>query len=97
MRIRRERLARARRNTEPMFDGDAAPELFAALRALRTQLAKAQNLPPYVIFHDKTLHEIAARRPNTRAEFEQISGVGEKKSERYGTVFLKLLAEYEAA
>jgi ATP-dependent DNA helicase RecQ len=96
VRVRRERVRRSR-SIEPMFEGDAAPELFAALRALRTQLAKAQNLPPYVIFHDKTLHEIAARRPTTRAAFSEISGVGDKKNERYGAAFIKIIMEYEVA
>ena len=67
------------------------------LRAARLQLAKAQNLPPYVIFHDKTLREMAQRRPATLEEFVQIGGVGEKKAERYGEVFLEALRAYAAA
>ena len=79
------------------LEGDVPAGLFEALRATRMQLAKAQNLPPYVIFHDKTLRELAIRRPSSLADLADISGVGEKKMERYGAVFLQTIAEHEAA
>ncbi len=65
--------------------------LFEALRALRLQLAKEQNLPPYVVFHDSALREMAARRPKTLSEFAQIPGVGEAKLKKYGPAFLEVL------
>ncbi len=65
--------------------------LFEALRALRARLAKEQNLPPYVVFHDSTLREMAAQRPSNLDEFAQISGVGETKLKRYGPAFLEVL------
>ena len=65
--------------------GDA---LFERLRAVRKQLADAQGLPPYVIFHDATLREIAARRPQTLSQFADIRGVGEAKLARYGRDFI---------
>jgi ATP-dependent DNA helicase RecQ len=61
------------------------------------ELAKKQNLPPYVIFHDKTLRELAARQPATIEQFTTISGVGEKKAERYGAAFLQAIAEFAEA
>lgn len=67
--------------------------LFDKLRAKRLELAKAQNVPPYVIFHDKTLAEIAARRPRTIAEFAAIPGAGEVKLARYGEAFLAVVNE----
>ena len=70
---------------------DVDPELFEALRARRTSLAKQQGVPPYVIFHDKTLKEIAARMPQNLQQFAQISGVGETKLERYGEAFLEIV------
>ncbi len=79
------------------YDSDAAPELFNALKSLRLQLAKAQNLPPYVIFHDKTLRELAVRQPSTPEDLMQVSGVGERKAERYGAFFLQAIAEYNAS
>jgi len=62
--------------------------LFEALRTLRTKLAKEQNVPPFVIFPDKTLTEMAIVKPVTEGQMLDISGVGETKLSRYGDVFL---------
>jgi len=70
--------------------------LFEALRAKRAELARIQNLPPYVIFHDRTLIELAALRPASRAEMTKIPGIGAAKLERYGAQFLKVIAEQAA-
>lgn len=77
-----------------------APELlpvderrFERLRALRRELAEAQSVPPYVVFHDATLREMAARRPRTLSELATVGGVGAVKLERYGERFLTALAE----
>jgi ATP-dependent DNA helicase RecQ len=67
--------------------------LFERLRALRKQLADTQGLPPYVIFHDATLREMAARRPQTLSQFAGIRGVGEGKLARYGQQFIAALRE----
>jgi ATP-dependent DNA helicase RecQ len=66
-------------------------ELFETLRALRKRLADAQGMPPYVIFHDATLREIAERRPVTLGEFAGIRGVGEAKLARYGEEFVAVV------
>jgi ATP-dependent DNA helicase RecQ len=65
--------------------------LFDKLRARRLELAKAQNVPPYVIFHDKTLAEMAARAPRSATELAGIPGVGETKLQRYGEAFLEVI------
>jgi len=62
--------------------------LFEVLRALRTRLAKEQNVPPYVIFPDKTLTEMAIVKPVTEGQMLDISGIGETKLSRYGKAFL---------
>jgi len=79
-----------------LFDDDIdAPQvdevLFAALRACRLGLAREQAVPPYVIFHDKTLLAMAARRPTTTAALGGISGVGDVKLARYGEAFLDVI------
>ena len=81
----------------PTFSGEADQSLYAALRAMRLELAKAQGVPPYVIFHDKTLQEMATRKPHDMESLSQISGVGEAKRERYGEAFLQVIAVHEAA
>ena len=70
--------------------GDA---LFERLRMVRKQLADAQGLPPYVIFHDATLREMVARRPQTLRDFATIRGVGEGKLARYGRQFIAALRD----
>jgi len=61
------------------------------LRSLRKQLADTHGVPPYVIFHDATLMEMLAQRPQTLAQLARISGVGASKLERYGEDFLRVL------
>jgi ATP-dependent DNA helicase RecQ len=70
--------------------------LFAALRALRKSLADAQGVPPYIIFGDATLVEMAREMPVTAAAFLEISGVGQKKLERYGEDFMAIIRAYRA-
>ncbi len=65
--------------------------LFEALRATRRDLAREQGVPPYVIFHDATLREMAAFRPRSLHALGQISGVGAKKLDAYGDAFLATL------
>ena len=67
-------------------------ELFEALRAKRLELARAQNVPAYVVFNDATLVEFVRRRPGSPAEFAEVPGVGSAKLERYATTFLALIA-----
>lgn len=69
--------------------------LFESLKGLRTRIAGEQNVPPYVVFHDKTLIEMAQTRPDSTTALGQISGVGDKKLERYGEQFLALIAQSE--
>ena len=63
------------------------------LKAWRAEVARAHNLPAYVIFHDATLAEIARRRPQSLADLQGISGIGAKKLEAYGAEVLRVLAE----
>ncbi|MFP4613944.1 MAG: DNA helicase RecQ [Spirochaetaceae bacterium] len=71
-------------------------ELFECLRAVRLRLAREQGLPPYVIFSDKTLRSISRNRPTSAAALLRCHGVGERKLERYGTVFLEAVERHLA-
>jgi ATP-dependent DNA helicase RecQ len=75
------------------FEDADSIALWEALRQLRLDLSKALNVPPYVIFHDKTLKEMTARRPVTRDDLLGISGIGQSKMERFGDDFLKVIAQ----
>lgn len=68
--------------------------LWAALRAKRLELAQAQNVPPYVIFHDSTLVDMVCYRPDTLDALGKLSGVGIRKLDRYGQAFLNVLDEH---
>jgi ATP-dependent DNA helicase RecQ len=70
--------------------------LFDALRAWRREEASRQAVPPYVIFHDRTLAEIAGERPSTAAALARIGGVGQGKLERYGSAVLALVSRHGA-
>ncbi|WP_321430187.1 DNA helicase RecQ [uncultured Methanolobus sp.] len=68
--------------------------LFDKLKELRISLAQMQDVPPYIIFADTSLRQMAARRPTTKEEMLKITGVGEYKLRKYGDMFLKGIAEY---
>lgn len=69
-------------------------ELFDRLRALRTEIAREESLPPYIIFSDKSLVDMCVKAPLTKPEMMQVNGVGENKYERYGERFLAAIADY---
>ena len=66
-------------------------ELFERLRQLRIQIAREEHLPPYIIFSDKTLHELATYKPKSIAAFGTIYGVGENKQAKYGAIFVETI------
>jgi ATP-dependent DNA helicase RecQ len=71
-------------------DGDSGePELFGRLRALRKEIAQRQGVPPYMVFSDKTLHEMCRHKPIALAAFREISGVGDAKLDKYGMEFVQ--------
>ncbi len=67
--------------------------LFETLRLLRKKLADAENLPPYIVFHDKTLKEMAEKMPQTKTQFIAISGVSETKYLKYGETFINAIIQ----
>jgi ATP-dependent DNA helicase RecQ len=81
----------AKKQTRTPLPEDIDVGLWEALRERRRQLAEAQGVPPYVIFHDRTLQEICSTLPRNLAQFGRISGVGERKLEKYGAEFLAVL------
>ncbi len=85
-----QRAERNAKSREP-FAGANDDPLWLALKAKRTELAREQGVPPYVIFHDSTLLEILNRRPATLDELAQVGGVGQAKLARYGDDFLQVI------
>ena len=85
---------KASKKRKPSYNG-AHAGLWEALKIKRTELAREQEVPPYVIFHDATLMEMMEYRPQTMEQMGRISGVGQKKLEAYGEAFLDVLANYD--
>ena len=69
--------------------------LFSMLRQVRTQIAQAQGVPPYMVFGDKTLKQMAQDKPTNSSQFLDLNGVGESKLEKYGDIFLEALSGFE--
>jgi ATP-dependent DNA helicase RecQ len=86
--------ARTRRRGEgsATFGGD--PELFDVLRGVRLRIARERGVPPYVIFHDRTLQEMADRRPAMIDDLHDIYGVGARKAEDFGHAFLDAIRTF---
>ncbi|MDP4639265.1 MAG: DNA helicase RecQ [Pseudomonadales bacterium] len=85
------RASTVKRQTRTAISADINVELWEALRECRRLLAVEQGVPPYIIFHDSTLQAMAEMVPQSIAEFSQISGVGERKRDKYGPAFLAVL------
>ena len=93
--ILKARKAQPKRKARTVAEGgpyDA--DLFEVLRGLRKRLASEQGVPPYVVFSDKTLHQMARSFPVTESEMLQIGGVGAAKLERYGAEFTQVIADF---
>lgn len=91
--IRKERLLEQKRYTKTAMATYASDEyhlIFEQLRGLRSSIAKTNGVPPYVVFSDKTLQEMAQKLPQNKSEMLQVGGIGDVKFERYGKEFLAL-------
>jgi ATP-dependent DNA helicase RecQ len=75
-------------------NGSGNKALFEELRSLRTTLAKTENVPPYIIFSDKSLHDMVNIMPKTNAKFLDVSGVGQAKLDKYGTQFISIITGF---
>lgn len=91
--IRQERLVEQKRYSNKQkspYTSDENNAVFEQLRILRSAIAKQNSVPPYVVFSDKTLLEIAQKLPQNKIEMLQVGGIGDVKFERYGAEFLTL-------
>ena len=84
---------RRSRRGAPVSANPADDPLFEALRERRRELAKEAGVPPYVIFHDSTLREMAAQRPTSRMALGHLSGIGARKLDAYGDAFLQVIRD----
>ena len=88
---------RERSRPAPILDApDVDADLVERLRQLRRRLARERAVPPYILFNDRTLVDLARRRPTTEAELLAVEGIGQKKAADLGPLLLEALAEYRA-
>jgi hypothetical protein len=88
---------RAMQAAEEKANIAADPELFERLRGWRAELARAQNLPPYIIAHDKALMALSGAKPQTEQELVRVPGFGPKKAETYGEDILRIIRESKSS
>jgi len=84
----------ARQQTKTALSSDIDVTLWEALRECRRGLAEEQGVPPYVIFHDRSLQEMCTTLPRSPAQFGHITGVGERKLDKYGEAFLGVINRF---
>ncbi len=89
----RDKRQRDRRAAATVSAGDEG--LFETLRSLRLQLASDNKVPPYVICHDATLHDMLALRPETADQLKMVHGMGDARVKRYGSAFLEAIANHQ--
>jgi len=91
----KERMEKQKEKAKPVSQRQRVrDELFEYLRQLRKQMAQKHGVPPYIIFSDASLEEMAAERPTNEEEMRQVSGVGEVKMQRYGRAFLEAILQF---
>lgn len=87
-------VAKSRNQQNKVYHGNYDKKLFAKLRKLRKSIADEENIPPFVVFNDATLIEMAEHTPTSPAELLLINGVGERKLERFGDAFMTLIRDH---
>ena len=86
--------SRSKPKAQAILAQDVNVDLLAALKLLRTQIAKQKRLRPYLVFSDKSLIDMAARKPKTPEEFETVFGVGKAKLEKFGKQFMDVIEPF---
>ena len=91
--LKKERLTvqKAAAKKKVSYFDDYDVEIFDKLRELRTQIATAKNIPPYIVFSDKTLKDLSTKQPQSKEEMLAVHGIGEVKFEKYGKEFLAIM------
>ena len=87
-------MTQTKRQTRSPLPNDIDVTLWEALRDCRRGFAEEQNVPPYVIFHDSTLQEMCVSLPSSLERLAEISGVGERKLEKYGPAFVGVINQH---
>jgi ATP-dependent DNA helicase RecQ len=90
-----QKISKDKPETKERTSRTTANSLFETLRKLRSEIAKQEGVPAYIIFNDATLKQLEAERPMSDEEFLNIDGVGRAKLEKYGDAFIKVIIEFQ--
>lgn len=90
-----ESTSRRKKPEQPAIVLDPTEQLISQLKAVRSDIARRDNVPPYVVFSDATLHDMAVRKPTDLESFLQVNGVGEVKAVKYGRRFITAIRDFE--
>ncbi|KOC88657.1 ATP-dependent DNA helicase RecQ [Winslowiella iniecta] len=85
---------KSKNSSQKFYGGNYDRKLFAKLRKLRKAIADEENIPPYVVFNDATLIEMAEQMPLTASEMLSVNGIGQRKLERFGKPFMVMIREH---
>ena len=97
MREHRERPSSSKpkkRSSHDIESNHGREDLFESLRQMRSELAKENGIPPYMVFSDKSLHDMCQLMPRNRDEFMMVNGVGASKCDKYSEVFIKEISQF---
>ena len=93
--VARERVARkAKAPTLPSLGGGTSKELFEYLKRVRMRLASRSGIAPYMVLSDKSLQDMAIRRPRSLDELLDVHGIGEYKAKRFGEIFIAAIEDF---
>lgn len=90
----RENVSRSKKSKTGSAVSNYDKKLFARLKQLRKQIADEQDIPPYIVFNDATLADMASRQPTDRAEMLAVNGVGDRKLDKFGDQFIDVISDY---
>ncbi|MCT3614789.1 HRDC domain-containing protein, partial [Lactobacillus acidophilus] len=92
--IVKRRIAKVQKSIR-IFDHNEDANLFELLRKKRWEIAQKQKVPAFMIFSDRSLHDMAKIKPQNKTELLQVTGIGKAKMERYGDIVINAISEYE--
>ena len=94
MKVHKEKASPSKRTSKEIVATHGREDLFESLRSIRLNLSKENNIPPYLVFSDKSLHDMCQLLPRDKSEFLMVNGVGQSKCDRFGDEFLKKINKY---
>jgi len=94
MKVHKEKTSPSKRTSKEIVSTHGREDLFESLRSIRLNLSKENNIPPYLVFSDKSLHDMCQLLPRDKSEFLMVNGVGQSKCDRFGDEFIREISKF---